>query len=556
MRKVSNRNYFKMEQFHTELLREPLLEFGDEFLTSDPKTGISRSGFFSVSNNAHRSEIHYAIIGTNAHIEGTKEWIIQFEKFIAASIEYKEQDRSLGDDQSSIPEIVDGEVKEHSEQIEPNEVEITESQLHSMFNDVGTDWQVEDEEPTFELNKRMNPDFPGFTENTAFKCRFINDDSNNKPIRELAINAILESDVGKLDKALQIADLYLNAYKRILEDSISKPNICVVMIPSGVFKKLSSIRYTNGKYFNLRRYLKSQLITQSNAIPVQILLEDTITGKKKSLQDMSMQAWNFVTASYYKNGGIPWTITLKDKTTCFIGISFHRVQDPDKNLVRSSIAQAFNYEGKGIIFIGKQFEWDPDSTNTPAPHLTYSYAEELIQNILAEYKKYNKVPPARVVIHKTTDFWDASVHVEYAEAEGFRSGINKALGDDVEIDLVSIKSSKIKLLRSRGKYPVLRGSLMKLSDKYGLLYTTGYIPYFESYPGVHIPRGIEVSIYSGDSTIKKVCEEILALTKLNFNNCSFYDSLPITIRFAQRVGEIIQYMPEEVTPPNKYYFYM
>lgn len=542
-----------MTQFTTELLKEPLLEFGDEFLSSDPKSGITRSGFFSISNNVHRSEIHYAIIGTNSHIEGTKDWVNQFENFIQAKIEYKEE-KKLGVEVA----IVEGEVLEtqsSGEEEDSHEV-ITESQLDSLFSGATSDEHTEKDESTFEINKRMNPDFPGFSSDSVFKCKFLNDDSNNRPIKELSINVILQADYVKLDKALQIADLYINAYKQLLEDSISKPNVCIIMIPSEVFKKLSSIKYSNGKYFNLRRYLKSQLITAPNAIPVQILLEDTIRGTKKSLQDTSMQAWNFITANYYKNGGTPWTLTLKDKTTCFIGISFHRVQHIDKNLMRSSIAQAFNYEGKGIIFIGKQFEWDSEITNTPAPHLTHAYAEELIQNILAEYKKYNKVSPSRVVIHKTTDFWDASIHSGYAEAEGFRYGINKALGEDVEIDLVSIKSSKIKLLRRKGKYPVLRGTLMKLSEKYGLLYTTGYIPYFESFPGVHIPHGLEVSIYAGDSTIRKVCEEIMALTKLNFNNCSYYDSLPITIRFAQRVGEIIQYMSDGVTPPNKYYYYM
>ena len=541
-----------MTQLTTELLKEPLLEFGDEFLSSDPKSGITRSGFFSVSSNVHRSEIHYAIIGTNNHIEGTKDWIKQFETFIQAKVEYKD------DEHTDDVEIIDGEVVE----AQPHSVEgdseepLTDSQLDSLFGSINADEKSEIDESTFEVNKRMNPDFPGFSSDKVFKCKFLNDDSNNKPIKELAINAILQADTVKLDKALQVSDLYINAYKQLIEDSISKPNVCIVMIPSEVFKKLSSIKYSNGKYFNLRRYLKSQLITIPNAIPVQILLEDTIKGTKKSLQDTSMQAWNFTTANYYKNGGIPWTITLKDKTTCFIGISFHRVQDVEKNLMRSSIAQAFNYEGKGIIFIGKQFEWDSNLMNTPAPHLTHGYAEELIQNILAEYKKYNKISPSRVVIHKTTDFWDASVNHDYAEAEGFRYGIIKALGENVEIDLVTIKSSKIKLLRSKGGYPVLRGTLMKLNDKYGLLYTTGYIPYFESFPGVHIPRGLEISIYSGDSTIRKVCEEIMALTKLNFNNCSYYDSLPITIRFAQRVGEIIQYIDDGLTPPNKYYFYM
>jgi hypothetical protein len=543
-----------MTQFYSELLTEPLLEFGEEFLSSDPKTGISRTGFFSVSNNMHRSEIHYSIIGTQNNIEDTKTYIAQFERYIQAKIQYKEEDLKEQE-----VEIIDGQVVEDDSGFidEDSDEEITESQLNSIFGNLEIEKHtIGGDETTFEINKKMNPDFPGFSSDTVLKCVFLNDDSNNKSLRELTISAILDSDAKKLDKAIQLTDLYITAYKQIINDSISKPNVCFVIIPSDVYKKLSSIKYANGRYFNLRRYLKSKLITLSNAIPIQILLEDTIRGTKASLQDTTMQAWNFITANYYKNGGIPWTLTLKDKTTCFIGISFHKVQDSEKNLMRSSIAQAFNYEGKGIIFIGKQFEWDSDSTNTPAPHLTHAYAEDLIRKVLAEYKKYNKVPPARVVIHKTTDFWDASVNAEYAEAEGFRYGINNELGNEVEIDLVTIKSSKIKLLRSKGKYPVLRGTLMKLSDKYGLLYTTGYIPYFESYPGVHIPRALEISIYSGDSTIKKVCEEIMALTKLNFNNCSYYDSLPITIRFAQRVGEIIQYMDDGATPPNKYSFYM
>ncbi len=532
-----------MTRFSTELIEEPLLEFGDEFLSSDPKTGITRGGFFSVSNNAHRSEIHYAIIGTNNHIENTKDWIEQFENHISAKVTY--------DENASETEIVDGEIIDYER---AEDEEISESQLHSIFPEEEQEEEIDD--PSFVINKKMNPDFPGFSSDTAFKCRFYNDNSNNKGIKELAINSILNSTASKIDKAISIADLYLQAYQQILEDSISKPNICIVIVPSEVYKKLSSVQYSSGKFFNLRRYLKAQLISLPNRIPIQIVLEDTLRGTKKSLQDLSMQAWNFVTANYYKNGGIPWTLTLKDKNSCFIGISFHRVQGAEKNLMRSSIAQAFNYEGKGIIFIGKQFEWDSNAMNTPAPHLSHDYAKELTQKVLAEYKKYNRVPPSRVVIHKTTDFWDASVNTDYAEAEGLRYGIQESLGEDVEIDLVTIKSSNIKLLRSKGKYPVLRGTLLKMSDKYGLLYTTGYIPYYESFPGVHIPRGLEVSIYSGDSTIRKVSEEIMALTKLNFNNCSYYDSLPITIRFAQKVGEIIQYIDEEVEPPNKYFYYM
>lgn len=60
----------------------------------------------------------------------------------------------------------------------------------------------------------------------------------------------------------------------------------------------------------------------------------------------------------------------------------------------------------------------------------------------------------------------------------------------------------------------------------------------------------------GESTLRQVCEEILALSKLNFNNCNYYSSLPITLTFSQKVGEVIQYIPEDIEPPNRYYYYM
>ena len=351
--------------------------------------------------------------------------------------------------------------------------------------------------------------------------------------------------------------MYIQAYEYVLTKSITRPTVCFIIIPSEVYKKLSSIRYAGHSYFNLRRYLKAQLIVKSQAIPVQIILEDTITQKRKSLQDLSMQAWNFCVANYYKSSSIPWTLTLKDKHTCFIGISFHKVLNADKNTLRSSVAQAFNYEGKGLIFVGEHFEWDDDEMETPAPHLTYEYANRLITQVIEEYKAFNKnLPPRRVVIHKTTSYWDSAVNKDYAEVEGLKNGIKEVLGDEVQIDLVAVKSTDIKLLRESGQYPVMRGTLLHIDDASGILYTTGYIPYYETFPSMAIPRPLEISIYEQESSLKKICEEILALTKLNFNNCNYYDSLPITIRFAQKVGEITQYIEPGIKPPDRYYFYM
>ncbi|MDR0681095.1 MAG: hypothetical protein LBG15_04490 [Dysgonamonadaceae bacterium] len=58
-----------------KLLNEPLVEFADNFLCDDPQKGIALTGFYSLSNNTHNSEIHYSIVGTNQNIEDFRKWI-------------------------------------------------------------------------------------------------------------------------------------------------------------------------------------------------------------------------------------------------------------------------------------------------------------------------------------------------------------------------------------------------------------------------------------------------------------------------------------------------
>lgn len=539
-----------------KLLEEPFVEFGNRFVCDDPKMGLSIGGFYSVTGNTHKSEIHYAVISTKENFEDVETWMKDIQEEIKAS---PVQKKKHGDRF----EIEDGIVTtEVDEDIELNELFEEEEKL--------SDDDSEEEEP-FEINKRVNPDFPGFNSESIFKCQFKNDHSNNRFLKINAIDEIIkkkpreeqevsenEKELNGLDKVISFCELLITSYNDILTNYISaKPSICLIVIPDKVFKAIASISLGN-KFFNLRRFIKAQLITQPNAIPVQLIRENTLTREgKRSLQDKSMIAWNFVNACYYKNEGTPWSLDLIDKNACFIGISFNKVLSADNNNVRASIAQAFNYEGKGLVFIGKQFEWDPQRHNTPSPHLTYDYARDLIAMVLAEYERFNGVRPTRIVIHKTTDFWTGTINAEFAETEGLKKGILDTLGNDIYLDLVTIKSSKFKLLRTDGQYPVIRGSFLEIDRNYGILYTTGYIPYFETFPGTHIPRPLDIIKFEGDTSIHSLSQEILALTKLNFNNCNYYDGLPITIRFAQKVGEIIQYFDDDVvSAPNKYFFYM
>ncbi|MEM9024901.1 MAG: hypothetical protein AAGB22_14235, partial [Bacteroidota bacterium] len=391
----------------------------------DPKTGIGTAGFFSKSHNSHRSEIQFAVIGSKQHIQDTIDFIGRLSERIEAT--------------GKVIALEDA-------------VEIEDGIIMDLFD---AEANAEQEQVTVELNKKFNPDFPGLSKTGMIGCEFQNDSANNIAIKSKDVEAVLKEKVTLLEKVDRIIEWYVEAYQDMYENFTARPDVCFMILPDKVFNKLGSIQ--RGKSFvNLRRKLKAAVMALPQSdIPVQIALEGTVRGTNKKMQDLSMVAWNFVVAQYYKTANcIPWALTDVDKNSCFIGISFHKLQEAENSTMRSSIAQAFNREGKGLVFTGKQFDWNSAKTKVTAPHLQYDYAKGLIQHVLRGYVKINKHTPSRIVLHKTTDFWDTAINPDYAEVEGLTDGIREVLGDAVEIDFVTIKSAPVKLLRLGGDYPV------------------------------------------------------------------------------------------------------
>jgi hypothetical protein len=56
--------------------------------------------------------------------------------------------------------------------------------------------------------------------------------------------------------------------------------------------------------------------------------------------------------------------------------------------------------------------------------------------------------------------------------------------------------------------------------------------------------------------LQHVAAEILALTKMNWNNTQFDNGMPITIAAARHVGEVLKYVGEEQEIAPRYSFYM
>jgi hypothetical protein len=98
-----------------------------------------------------------------------------------------------------------------------------------------------------------------------------------------------------------------------------------------------------------------------------------------------------------------------------------------------------------------------------------------------------------------------------------------------------------KLFRD-GDYPVLRGTAMILNENNAYLWTTGYVPQLDTYIGPETPNPLFITtLRSKDKMppIKVVLEDIMGLTKINYNSCNFNDGQPVTVRFANMVGDVL-----------------
>ena len=82
------------------------------------------------------------------------------------------------------------------------------------------------------------------------------------------------------------------------------------------------------------------------------------------------------------------------------------------------------------------------------------------------------------------------------------------------------------------------------------------MPSLLTYPGREVPTPLRVRLVFGETSLSQVLEDIMALTKVNFNACIFGDGSPVTLRFAGDVGEILTAIPEVSSKPLPFRHYI
>jgi len=405
------------------------------------------------------------------------------------------------------------------------------------------------------------PNFPGCNPDASFRASIVMDQQLQRVIPERVFASLgKQSDPNRI--VTEAVELFIAELSYLTEKTTGAVFICAV--PMVLLNLLEQQNQTNKEttedldeeedlsHLDFHHLLKARVMQLKT--PIQIILPMTYDETKRRqqkghpervrrLQDEATRAWNIHTALYYKASGAPWRL-IRDPsqwTTCYIGISFYKTVDRSRLL--TSIAQVFNERGDGMIVRGGTVKISKDDRQ---PHLPSEDAYQLLNEALVRYRQEHRTLPARLVLHKSSTY-------NAEEIEGFTQA---AQNQRVEfVDLISMSNSFTRLFRV-GAYPPLRGAFLSLDNRLHVLYTRGSVDYFSTYPGMYVPRPLSFRCEGTEQTPRFLAQEILALTKLNWNNTQFDGGEPITRRAAHQVGDILKYIGEQEAIAPRYSFYM
>lgn len=406
------------------------------------------------------------------------------------------------------------------------------------------------------------PMFPGFNPEVGFRSTLNVDQRHLRPISQPALDRLLRGTW--TNKTIAEAVQLFREEMEFLAES-GTVEVVVVAPPLDLIAAMNQADQEGSPAppdeedeggvtsFNFRRLLKAKAM-QAIRAPIQIVLPTTYDsearrqrktrpGKTIRIQDEATRAWNLHTALYYKAGGSPWRMIRQrsDLDTCYVGISFYKSLDEEQ--VMTSMAQVFDERGEGLVVRGGRVELSKEDRT---PHLRSDDAHKLLSEALRQYRREHRNAPARVAVHKSSYFNDE-------EIAGF---LDAAAEREVEYpDLVSTRRGYTRLFRSGG-YPPLRGTLLHLDSRSLALYTKGSVDFFRTYPGMYVPRPLELRCERVAQTPGFLAREILALTKMNWNNTQFDGGEPITLKAAGKVGDVLKYLGEGDWVAPRYSYYM
>jgi hypothetical protein len=490
-------------------LSPPSLQFGGASTHSDPKSGLLAAGPFDLRfGSARKDHVHVGIVGPADQVEAARRWLDRCGR----------------------------------------------------------------EVPVFGEPNLLKRPFPGFAE--AFHKTLVAPSASAIALTSDTHDELARALEGDAYSSFQrVVDFYAEAHARLASRDLNRPDVVLMCIPDAVLNKVSSVERTptqteRQRAKSLRRARESQQLdlfdaldeveqtpedflkrdlrlalkarALKNRLPIQLITNALLNDTPRN-QDPATRAWNFAVGVYYKAGGVPWRLPPTGPDTCFVGISFHHFHTTRRAIVRSSLAQAFSSDGEGFAIRGEGVPVDPDQGRNL--HLSEQQAFDLARNVLSEYELRTGGAPLRVVLHKTSYF-------DFAEQSGFTA----ALRETPILSMVTLVPSLFRLLRY-GAYPPKVGTVCTVNGDRAFLFTSGFMPELGTYPGPHVPQPFEVHCLGAEGAIA-AGQDVLNLTRMNWNTADIRGKWPVSLSFARRVGGILDEYGEDALAETSFRYFL
>jgi hypothetical protein len=384
--------------------------------------------------------------------------------------------------------------------------------------------------------KKYVPAYPGFQQ--VFGVDLV-------PASAAAVVILEEVAPGTAEPHRTVREALRTAVRRL--DAIrSSWDVVVVLLPT----KWQPLKQSADGSSDLHDQLKASAAPLG--IPTQVLWEDSaLTFKLKC-----SLAWRLSIALYAKAGGTPWRLhRASDADVAYVGLSY-AIRGGTKDGFVTCCSQVFDADGGGMDFVAYDIGGGVDLEN---PHLSRDQMRAVMARSVRLYQdRHAGQLPHRVVVQKTTSFRD-----EEADA------VIDAWAACQEIECVRVQSSTpwrgvqlVAPVAGPGKsqpdnWPVRRGTMQFLSGRDALLYVNGTAPGLGSgsanfyQGGKSIPSPLLITRDAGSGPLERTAADVLALSKMDWNNDALYDPMPVTIRYSQTLAKVIGHasdLPDAVYP--------
>lgn len=447
------------------------------------------------------------------------------------------------------------------------------------------------QKPVFNTNSITRPMFPGFE--AVFGCKWEPDNIIYKEVTNEEIGKLLYNE-STYKRTYDLVTLFINKIITASKDDDERVDLWFIIVPDEIHKfcrpnsilpkdlvqtksliskvKAKTFTYAPSLFEEIDKELKdkekeaetynydAQFHDQLKArllqytIPTQILRESTLAWREfknkfgTPLRDFSKieghLAWTLSTATFYKAGGKPWKLSDIRSGVCYLGLVYKNIEKSKNPKNACCAAQMFLDNGDGTVFKGQVGPWyNPEKKEY---HLNSKEAKALLSQALESYHEQNGKYPTEIFIHAKTKF-------NKTEWTAFQEVTPK------ETNLVGVtitKTKPLKLYKSEGDYAILRGNAYVVNEKSAFLWTVGHVPKIQTALSMEVPNPIYIDINKGEADITQVLKDVLALTKLNYNACIYADGVPVTLRFADKIGEILTASTDIKAPPLAFKYYI